>query len=480
MRRRGWLACTAVTLAALVACANSDGEGASLEPFADGGSTVIDGGAPAERDAAPVQRDASPPLWGPCNADGWCETELPDPNLTFIDVWPFANRAFAVAVGDTLGTKVLEWTEATKAWAYVDDNSQNAYDSGQYAGKMFAPSENELYFTTAPGIVYHGTRVDPASPFTWESTRLPYSGPTFADREPGRAWRTPDTGSQPKLYKPAIGVTGTSASDVYAWYGNRTFRRQIGDGGAPEWVSEFVAEDEGAAAGESFYIFDAAPAGSDELWFVGSRGVMHPENGFQGCPTLYRRTPSGYSVVLNASYASSSCTTKPGAIGLTLKLVIPGYGTLNLPYTQEGWSTGVAPVAPGSAVVFVKNSFLFFYVDTAANTARYNWVSEVDPPVAFHTPRVHSVVRVEDQLWFSGHGIVFGSEIKPAAWTDGLGTATPEFNEQQGMDLGAELQRTSVAMKARFLDEPLHQVRGTSKNNLWAVGNRYALHKKTP
>ena len=480
MRRRVWLAFSAATLAALVACASSDEQGASLEPFVDGGSTVIDDAGPGEPDATPGKGDASLPLWGPCNDHGWCETELPDPNLTFIDVRPFADRAFAVAESDTLGTKVLEWTDAKQAWVYIDDNSQNAYDSGAYAGKMFAPSENELYYTTAPGIVYHGTRASVSSPFTWESTRLPYSGPRFEDRDPGRTWRLDRPGWQPRQYTAALGVTGTSAGDVYAWYGNRIFRRQAGADGGSEWVSDFASEDADAGAEESFYIFNATPGEGDEIWFIGSRGVMDSEEGLQACPTLYRKTSAGWSTVLDATYANDACTTKPGAIPLTLVVTIPGLGTLNLPFTQAGWATSIASVGPGQVIFYLQNTLVFFYVDTTSRVARYNYASEVDPPVEFHTPRVHSVERVGDQLWASGHGFVFGSEIKPSAWLVGLGTASPEFYEQQEMELGAELETTSVAMKGRFLDEPLYQVRGTSKNNLWAVGNRYALHKKTP
>ncbi|MDF2696550.1 MAG: hypothetical protein K0S65_4933, partial [Labilithrix sp.] len=268
MRGRVLLAYATVTLAALVACATSDEEGASLEPGLDGGTTVPDAASPEQLDATPA-RDASAPVWSACNDHGWCETELPDPNLTFVDVWPFLDRAFAVAQSDTLGTKVLEWTEATQAWSYVDDNSQNAYASGQYAGKMYVPSENELYFTTAPGIVYHGTRESVSTPFTWESTRLPYDGPAYADRDPGRAWSVELPGVTVTRYAPALGVTGTSASDVYAWYGNRIFRRASEDGGPPAWVSEFVTDDPSSTANESFYIFGAAPASSDEIWFVG-------------------------------------------------------------------------------------------------------------------------------------------------------------------------------------------------------------------
>jgi hypothetical protein len=470
---------TLAALATLAACAASDGEGTSLDLLADGGTTVPDDAAPEEVDGAPG-RDASVPVWSDCNEHGWCQTQLPDPKLTLIDVWPFVDRAFAVAQSDTLGTKLLEWTEAAEAWSYIDDNSQNAYGSGQYAGKMYAPSENEVYFTTAPGVVYHGTRESVSAPFTWESARLPYDGPVYVDRDPGRAWSVEMPGVYVTRYAPALGVTGTSAGDVYAWYGNRIFRRTSEDGGPPTWVSEFVTEDPSSTADESFYIFNASPASSDEIWFVGGHGPSDTAKGFAGCPTLFRRTPSGYATVLDSTYANGNCSPKPDTIQPKVMFEVPGYGVFELPWPAKGWATAVTPVAPGAAVVIVQNDLTWCYVDTTSNVARGNQVLEVEPPTLLSPPLINSVVRVDDRLWFSGHGMVFSSEIKPDAWKDSLGIGTAESYAQAGRPSGALLETTSVAMNGSYLNEPLHQVRGTSAKNLWAVGNRYALHKKTP
>ena len=479
MRRSVLLAWTTVTVAALAtlaACATSDGESASVDPVADGGATVLDDASPEQVDGAP-QRDAFAPVWSACNDHGWCETELPDPNLTFIDVWPFDDRAFAVAQSDTLGTKVLEWTEAAQAWSYIDDNSQNTFVSGHYAGKMYAPSKNEVYFTTAPGIVYHGTRVDPSAPFTWESTRLPYQGPTYAGRDPGRAWNVRTPGRSVTRYAPALGVTGTSANDVYAWYGNRIFRRTSEDGGPPTWGSEFVTEDPSSTANESFYIFNASPASSDEIWFVGGHGPTDATRGYTGCATLFRRTPSGYTTVLDSTFSNGGCSTTPGTIPPSYMQQIPGSGWSELALSLRSWATAVAPVAPGAAVVIVDNAVGWYYVDTESNVARNNTALGVSPPITSGLyPVIHSVVRVGDRLWFSGHGFVFASEIKPDAWKYSLGIATP----QASLLDGGVIETTSVAMHGGYLNEPLYQVRGTSANNLWAVGNRYALHKKTP
>ena len=39
---------------------------------------------------------------------------------------------------------------------------------------------------------------------------------------------------------------------------------------------------------------------------------------------------------------------------------------------------------------------------------------------------------------------------------------------------------STIALNGAALDVPFHQVRGTSNTNIWAVGQRYALHKTTP
>ena len=480
MRRHLFLACATSTLAALAACATSDDEAASLGPVVDGGAVAVVVGEPSPNEVDAAARDASVPTASRCNDDGWCATELPDPNLTFIDVCPFDDRAFAVAESGTLGTKVLEWTEASQAWVYIDDDSQNTFGSGHYAGKMYAPSKNELYFTTSPGIVYRGTRADSSAPFTWESSHLPYDGPVYADRDPGRAWFVERPGSTVTRYATALGVTGSSASDVFAWYGNRIFRRTIGDGGAPEWVSEFVTEDPSSTTNESFYIFNASAASSDEVWFVGGHGPSTQTNGYKGCPTLFRRTPSGYSTVLDFTYATNACRTKAGTIQARWKIY---YGDLAYDLAQQptGWATAVTAVSPGTAVINIQNALEFYYVDTGANVAMRNFVTEMKAPAGFSAPsQINSVVRVDDRLWFSGHGMVFGSELGEDAWRESFGVGTYEWFEHAGTGFGALLVKTSVAMNESYLNEPLNQVRGTTANNLWAVGNRYALHKQTP
>ena len=479
MRSTVLLATSAAALAALAACAASDGEAVSLEPALDGGTEVPQEVSPEDAGAATPRRDAAAPVWSACNDSGWCETELPDPDLTLFDVWPFEQRAFAVAQSETLGTKLLEWTEATEKWAYVDDNSQNAYGAGDYTGKMFAPSENEVYFITAPGLVFHGTRANPQSAFTWESARLPYDGPVYPDRDPGTAWKSDNPNIAPPRTVRALGVFGTSADDVYAWFGNRIFRRTSGDGVPSTWVSELVAEDPDASSSESFYIFNAAKGEGDEVWFVGGRGT-YASDGYQGCPTLYRRDAAGYAAIINGLFSDYRCPARPGSVEPTMWFDIPGLGQFAFPVSYTGWGTGVIPIGAGQALLLVDNATSFYYVDVAKGLARTNAISSLAPPAAPFTPLLHGGIRVGDRIWFSGHGLVFSSDTKKEAWEAGLGIDTFNAYQQAGKGFGGVLELSSVEMKGRYLNEPLYQLRATSANHLWVVGNHYALHKKTP
>ncbi|MBX3252415.1 MAG: hypothetical protein KF901_34895, partial [Myxococcales bacterium] len=312
--------------------------------------------------------------------------------------------------------------------------------------------------------------------FTWSSARLPYDGPVYPGRDPGIAWAdSPNT--SPRRFAYALGVFGTSKDDVYAWFGNRIFRRTSVGGASPTWVSELAAEDPDVRSDESFYVFNAAKGEGDEIWFVGGRGT-YGQYGYQGCPTLYRRTGAEYSAVVNGSIANSECSALPGSIDPTW-WIDDGW---ELPYAAPssvfGWGTAVIPVGSGQAVLLLDSDYYYFYfVDVPEDFVRVNVIGSVAPP-SLSPPLHHSGVRFGDRMWLTGQGTAFSSEIKKRAWEASLGIGTAQ--DFDGTASGALLEMSSVAMNGRYLNEPLYQVRGTSPNNLWIVGNRYALHKKTP
>ena len=208
-----------------MACATSDVDAPSPPPPPPNDAaptTPTDAGSPGESPG-----DAEAPSLDRCSAAGWCTTSLPDLDLTLTDIWPFETRAFAIAETPTQGVKVLEWDDAVQTWAYIDDNSQNTFTSGRYAGKIWAPNENELYYGVSPAFIYHGTRTSPSSPWTWQRSRLDNHSPDAgSDRDPGIARLGPVSGSTaPPTDFPALGVWGSSADDVYAWYANTLFHR---------------------------------------------------------------------------------------------------------------------------------------------------------------------------------------------------------------------------------------------------------------
>lgn len=473
MRRIVLFVCGASALAAVVACATSDDEGSSLLPRDDAGSTSVPEAA-AAADGGGI-RDAGGPTISWCSDAGWCATSLPDPDLRVTDIWPFDERAFAIAESDTLGTKVLEWTESTESWAYIDDNSQNAYGGGQYAGKIWAPSEDEIYYGVAPARVYHGTRTAPSSPWTWESSELAYDGPDAGpDRDPGRPWYRKFLVAQ---HFASLGVWGTSRDDVYAWYGNTIFHKKSVDGGAPEWVAEYVADDPDAPD-DAFFVFGADGSSADDVWFVGGRGHYNAEStGIDPCPMIVRRAPDGYRRILDYRVSGTTCQPKAGALHFFLDVEIPGFGRFTIPWTQPGWTTSVASTRPGAIASILDSTHLGFVDSTDAGSARLNTVGARSAGPAF-SPLLGSIWIHGDKAWMSGWGLVLDVENKPDAWAASLGVHPP--GKPPASEEGASYTISTTALNGAPIDTMLLQVRGSSNTNLWAVGSRYALHKKTP
>lgn len=481
MRRTFILAVGSTALAALVACATAGGDDSSPLPEVDAGATAVpeasvppDGGSRPDDDAPTIS-------W--CSDAGWCATALPDPDLNVTDIWPFDARAFAVAESATLGTKVLEWTEATESWAYIDDNSQNAYGRGQYAGKIWAPNENEIYYGVAPSFLYRGTRESPSSPWTWESTRLEYSGRDFGPgRDPGRASYRKYVNYPTDLY-PALGVWGTSGDDVYAWYANTIFHRKSEDGGAPTWVAEHVVEDPDNPD-DTFFVFAADGTSRDDVWFAVGRGRYNTDStGMFPCSVVIQRTPDDYRRIVDHTInpaPSGTCQAKPGFVQFRMDLFIPALGgNVSFPVTNPGWLTSLASPRPGSVVGVLDRTSLGYIGSDGAGSALTNPVGVRSASMTFN-PLLSSIWLHGDTAWLSGWGLVLEAENKPDAWAAGLGLRTSEDLASAGVDGGAAYSISTTVLNGAPLDRPLHQVRGSSNTNLWAVGPRYALHKTTP
>jgi len=436
---RAWFVIGSTALVA-AACAATGADRSDAPPEPDAGTNVppsTDGGSP-EDDAATDAMDGAiaPPEDTTCSKAGWCRTAIPDPDLVITDFWPLDGRVFAIAQSPTLGVKILEWADADAKWTYVDDGSQNEDGRGRWAGKIWAPSENEIYAGVSPNWIFHGTRTAPGSPWSWSASQLGTSN--AADLYDGYPSYTPPLAQQGRL--PALGVWGTSSSDVYAWFNNRIYHWASVDGGEHEWVPEHVAADtENSMERMHFVAADGASPG--EVWFSGTRA-----RGRSACALLVRRTSAGYERIADGITATlnRACTARPGA------LFIGG---------KDGWLTDLHVTSVdelrglkgGRDAVKIVRDGESYSVSLAPIPESVNGDA---------TYGLNSLSIVEGELWLGGEGVVIrGDDV----WDGGAYAISP---------IAWSPTVTTVPM--------IYRVRGISTKNLWAMGYRHALHKTTP
>ncbi|MBN9166058.1 MAG: hypothetical protein BGO98_22565 [Myxococcales bacterium 68-20] len=295
MKRKLVFTCGAFLLVAGAACAVSEEDRAASA--SDSGTPLGDGASPDETvdDAAVLGPDG-------CSAAGWCVTQLPDADLTLKDVWPLPGHAFAIAESPTRGVKVLEWTELDAKWVYIDDNSQNRSTTELYAGRVWAPSADEVYFTVAPRAIYHGKRQNrPGSSWTWAHQQLEDRTPPYATSY-GDHYRGRPTFAATKTTYTSLGVFGTGVDDVYAWYANAIYRATKDRDGNESWAVEYVADDRDDDNEQLFFV-GASATSKDDVWFAGGRGGPPGQN---GCPVLVHKTAAGYRRVADGALGSGS------------------------------------------------------------------------------------------------------------------------------------------------------------------------------
>jgi len=417
-----------VVVAAGVACAASGDDSSS--PDADAGPAPV----LTDAEAADAGHDVTEPK-GPatCSDAGWCVTPLPDTDLTMIDIWPFEGRAFAVAQSGTLGVKVMEWIDAEHRWTYIDDETQNENGFGKYVGRIWAPNESEIYFTVDPGYIYHGTR---GAAWTWERRRLAAPGSDAGS-----------TGSDPaaptSAESAAIGVWGTSANDIYAWHANTIFHWKSEDGGAPDWIVEYVMPDDNP--GERVFVLSAGGSGPDDIWFAGGRGIDKDNS----CSLVVRKTSEGYRRVFDGVFyfgpTGPTCDPQP---------MTPTFDG------RKGAMTDVQTTSVGGVVALR-------YPDTIAHVALdgdggYTAAPTIFPslqtvgatPTRFNALWIHG-----DDAWLCGKGLILHGPLAGDAGAFGAST---------------------VALTGAPLGKELYRIRGANDNDLWAIGARYAFHKTTP
>lgn len=444
---RAWfvltLSCAAVS-AAIACSSNEETPAAATDVAPDSGNTVPENDAGSTPDA---QRDAFVPQTGPrCTDAGWCETELPDPQIVMRDIVPLAGRAFAIGESPRYGVKVLEWTDPESngfgSWKYIDDGSQNEPGFGAYAGGIWAPNDNELYFGVAPGTIYRGVRASLDAPWTWTRSILAdhsHEGePTHAAHDHGQQTNRYTTPAIAQLF-PTIGVFGTSGSDVYAWYSNTIYHRTTDDAGEPTWEAAYIASDAEADVEHLFFV-GATGTDPDDLWFTGVRDRF-PSG--RACPVLIRKTNGEFQRVADGTLptGNKACQARAGFLFVS---------------SVDGWLTEVRRTGAEKLLGIVGSSRLA-QISGDGDGGFVSTLSIV--PGSALAQAVYSVDMVSNQLWSSGWGLI---------------TRNDDFPDAGGYEI------STSALGGAPLNRPLYRVRGTSSTNLWAVGAENALHKTTP
>lgn len=442
MRLVWLLASSSLLLGAMGACAAAGDENSPPSNPEDSGTTSLppsDGGGDsgtAAEDAADAL-DSSPST---CSPAGWCATPLPDSDLTFKDIWALSGRAFALATSPTLGTRVLEWTDAANQWTYIDDSTQNGSGLSKYVGTIWAPSDNEVYFTVSPGTIYHGVRpTAPETEWTWTSSRL-----DDFSRVPGVANAGYIKHYSPSFDDYAVGVWGTGPDDIYAWYLNTIFHWKPGDDGVPAWIVEYSARDV-PESNQDLYFLEAAGTGQGDIWFVGTR-----PGSYSSCAFVVHKTADGYERVADGILSPSATTYGATCVAPPGSQVIGG---------NDGWIGSVQAPAPGVAVMLNSARSL---VRLTKEDAAYTVASATVPlTMISNIDRTLSLwAGSASETWISGKGIVARVDN---AWDDG-GVYTISTLALSGAPVRSDLLR----------------IRGTSNTNLWAIGAGYALHKTSP
>lgn len=433
-------------LGVVAACAATGAQDTAQEPPVDPG----DGGSMVLGDAEAHPRDAADEGFGDppvCTPSGWCRTELPASDLDLTDVWPVGARAFAAA-----GQRFLEW-DVAGGWKFIDKKMGFPKLAG--AVNVWAPDEDEVFFVLqhnsglvggrvrgAIAIVVRGTRPSPPETM-WSWTRS-----QIDCQEDGTALRA----------KPAL--WGASRDEVYTAICGNVYRLNrnalVGDGGVN---GEDAGGDGGITAfdrweleysdGDPNHSWQAVTGtGTGDVWFVGARAI-----GPDQCVVLIRKTSEGYSTVVDgAPTAGEVCVAKPGIamipgrlrqVDAPAKDRLVGVRTLRLGSTSSVDDDMVQVAAVGSEVQIKSAS--------AASTTHgltSVWGTSLDD------------LWVLAERWPSGAGSI----LRATSVWDGAG----------------KFEFSTLAINGAPNLERLFRIRGTSNQNLWAVGRDRAYFKSTP
>ncbi len=408
-----------------------------IDPTEDGGGVTLD-------EASTPPRDASLPdglgVVERCSVAGWCITEAPADGFFFKDVWAVGQRAFAVGSSESLGTKFLEW-DAANGWRFIDKG--NDFSNTTNVRAVWAPDEDEVFVLISDlsgltggafgAIIMRGTR-PPSPEVRWDWTR------TF-------------------IRCPAMDTTatigGSGRDDVYAVACGNVFRLNRGalapdagaesDGGdeASPWVQDYVDGDPANPA-----VFGAiAGTGPDDMWFVGQRGKTASAR----CVVALRKSQDGYATVIDGvPTAGPGCTPKPDVAMLGGAL-----STVHAPAANS--LVGTTTVTGGAVNELVMIALADGVVQVKRTSAAPKFGVQLTSPWGTSM----------DDLWIVAHRAV------------GAGGGVMRATSLWSSDAGS-FDYSTLVINGAPNTEPLERLRGTSNENLWAVGRYRAYVKSTP
>jgi len=438
------LACLALVSSALgtvMACAASGAQDSEREARVDpgdAGTTVL-----GDADPEPDPVDATDEGFGQrptCSPAGWCETELPADGLHLRDVWAVGDRAFAIATSQTLGYKFLEWDSAG-GWKFIDRKLE--FNQVTSPMTVWAPDENEVYYSVwnlngllggaFGAIILHGKRpTPPETSWTWTRSQIDCTGFQYLQSRPV--------------------ISGTSRDDVYTAVCGNVYRLKrsavSGDAGDDAGSAGESWELDYALEGGGFGMWTDAATADGDVWFAGVRGNANgPTAGM--CALLIRRSSDGStSVVLDGDASSGTCVAKDG-----VPMVAGQLTQIHAPAKDRLVATTMA-VPYDNDLVLVSFSGGEATIATASPAGTMN--------VALSSPWGVSV----DDLWM-------------LATRPGAGNGTMILRAPSVWD-GGSFDISTLAINGAPNFDGLVRLRGTSNQNLWAVGDYHAFHKSTP
>lgn len=448
-----WLALVASTFGTIVACATSDGLPSSEHDMnADSGSTVLED-ARVDSTADPV--DAADDGFGEpptCSPAGWCRTELPARGMSLADVWPVGSRAFAAGTSTSLGTKFLEW-DGARGWTFIDKNM--GFSNYTFVTGVWAPDEDEVFFVledlsgllTASKIgalVVRGTRpTPPETTWSWTRSRIDCEDSTISKAQPA-LWGA----SRDEVYTAVCG-------GIYRLNRNVPAGDAGVDGGVATsdgWALEYADSD------PDYPMWLAvAGTGTGDVWFNGVR-----TNGINQCAVLIRKTSEGYSTVVDGVPAEEQSVLVNGLpTGITC---VPKAG---IPMIAGQLSQVDAPAK--DRLVGVHATVFSPELDNdMVHVAMVGGEAQIEraSPVSTMDVALTSVWGTSpDDLW-----VLAG---RNAGLTNGVLRATSVWT-----DAGA-FEFSTLAINGAPNTNNLLRIRGTSNENLWAVGSDSAYFKST-